>query len=78
VGYDGLVAICDRSFGRNWFLEGYGFAVAVCDFKRGKWVIMRTGELTVEAYHGKVFIKLDWKYPVGARLLGFPGGLSHF
>jgi hypothetical protein len=52
--------------------------VAICDFKGGKWVIMRTGELTVEAYHGKVFIKLDWKYPVGARLLGFPGGLSHF
>jgi hypothetical protein len=22
--------------------------------------------------------KLDWKFPVGAGLLGFPGGPSHF
>jgi len=30
-----LVAICDRFNERGWLLEGYGFAVANCDIKRG-------------------------------------------
>jgi len=25
-----------------------------------------------------IVFKSDWKYPVGAGLLGFPGGSSHF
>jgi len=25
-----------------------------------------------------IIVKLDWKFPVGAGLLGIPGGPSHF
>jgi hypothetical protein len=35
VGYEELVAVCERSFGRNWFLDGYGYVVAIFDLKEG-------------------------------------------
>jgi len=58
-------------------LEGYGFVVAICDFKRERFSMAKE-ELTMGGDSGMFLIKLDWKHPVGARLLGFPGGLSHF